>query len=245
MKVVAIVQARLNSVRLPGKVMKQICGVPMIGLLLKRLSLAKKIDQIVVATSNHESNKELVEYIQKEKYQVFIGSDINVLERYYNAAIKYKTDVVVRVTADNPLTDPELADYLVEIFHKSDKDFVSFGSPPNYPLGLTVEVINFSALKKCYELVESDFDKEHVTSYLKHSGKFSILNLKCDEDYSNQRLTVDEEDDFQVIKSVFEYFQPNINFGWPKILELLKKKPELFERNKHVLQNFPHKNDFN
>ena len=153
MKVVAIVQARSNSVRLPGKIMKQICGIPMIGLLLKRLSLAKKIDQIVVATTDHKSNKELIEYIQKEKYQLFTGSEINVLERYYNTAVKYKADVIVRVTADNPLTDPELADYLVEIFYKSDKDFVSFGSPPNYPLGLTVEVINFSALKKCYKLV--------------------------------------------------------------------------------------------
>lgn len=245
MKVVAIVQARLNSVRLHGKVMKQICGVPMIGLLLKRLSLAKKIDQIVVATSDHKSNKKLIEYIQKEKYQLFTGSEINVLERYYDTAVKYKADIIVRVTADNPLTDPKLVDYLVEIFHKNNKDCITTNWPPTYPWGLTVEVISFLALKKCYKMAESDFDKEHVTTYLIKSGKFDVLNVKCDKDYSNLRLTVDEEDDFQVIKSIFEYFKPNINFDWPKILELSKKKPELFARNKHISQNYPRKSNFN
>ena len=236
MKVVAIVQARSNSVRLPGKVMKQICGIPMIGLLLKRLSHAKKIDQIVVATSNDKSNEKLIKYIKKEKHQLFVGSEFNVLERYYNAAIKYKADIIVRVTGDNPLTDPKLVDRLIETFQKNDKDYVSAGEPPTYPLGLTAEVISFYTLKKCYNLATSDFDKEHVTSYLKNSGKFSILNIGCDKDYSNQRLTVDEEDDFQVIKSVFEYFQPNINFDWSKILKLLEKNPELFKRNKHIVQ---------
>ena len=237
MKVVAIVQARSNSVRLPGKVMKQICGVPMIGLLLKRLYLAKKIDQIVVATSSHRSNEQLIEYLKKEKCQIFIGNETNVLDRYYKTAKKYKADVIVRVTADNPLTDPKLVDHLIEIFQKNNKDCVTSSWPPTYPWGLTVEVISFSALKKCYELVESDFDKEHVTTYLKKSSKFSILNIKCDKDYSSQRLTVDEEDDFQVVKSVFEYFQPNINFDWLKIKELLKKKPEMFKKNKHISQN--------
>ncbi len=245
MKVVAIVQARSNSVRLPGKVMKQICGIPMIGLLLKRLSLSRKIDEIVVATSNHKSNEKLLKYIQKEKYHFFVGSEANVLERYYNAAIKYKADAVVRVTADNPLTDPKLVDYFVETFQNSKKDYVSSGSPPTFPIGLTVEVISFPSLKRCYKLAESDFDKEHVTTYLKKSGKFSMLNIQSDKDYSNQRLTVDEEDDFQVIKSVFEYFQPNINFDWKKIQELINQRPEIFEKNKHVSQKYFKKNNLN
>ena len=244
MKVVAIVQARLKSVRLPGKVMKHICGVPMIGLLLKRLSLAKKVDQIVVATSTHDSNKKLIEYIKKENYKIFTGSETNVLERYFNAAKKYSADVVVRVTADNPLTDPQLMDNLVDIFKKNDKDFVSSGWPPTYPWGLTVEVVSFKALKKCYELVENDFDKEHVTTFIKQSGKFRTLNIECEKDYSNQRLTVDEEDDFHVVKSIFEYFQPNFYFGWEKIIELSKKKPEIFEKNKHIPRNYPHRKDF-
>jgi len=245
MKVVAIVQARLNSKRLPGKVMKQICGIPMIGLLLRRLSLSKKIDEIVIATSDHKSNQKLIEYIQKEKYQFFIGSEENVLERYYNAAKKYNADTIVRVTADNPLTDPKLVDYLDKTFEENNNDLVTTSWPPTYPWGLTVEVMSLFALKKCYESVNKDFDKEHVTTYIKSSGKFNILNVKCDKDYSNQRLTVDEEDDFQVVKSVFEYFQPNINFDWTKIKELLNKKPELFEKNRHISSNFPVKNDSN
>ena len=119
MKVVAIVQARTKSVRLPGKVMKEICGVPMIGLLLKRLLLAKKVNEVVVATSENESDKNLVKYLEKEKYNIFIGSEINVLERYYKAAKQYEADTIIRITADNPLTDPKMVDDLVEIFNKN------------------------------------------------------------------------------------------------------------------------------
>ena len=114
MKVVAIVQARTKSVRLPGKVMKEICGVPMIGLLLKRLLLAKKVNEVVVATSENESDKNLVKYLEKEKYNIFIGSEINVLERYYKAAKQYEADTIIRITADNPLTDPKMVDDLVD-----------------------------------------------------------------------------------------------------------------------------------
>ena len=236
MKVVAIVQARTKSVRLPGKVMKEICGVPMIGLLLKRLLLAKKVNEVVVATSENESDKNLVKYLEKEKYNIFIGSEINVLERYYKAAKQYEADTIIRITADNPLTDPKMVDDLVEIFNKNKKDYVTNSWPPTYPWGLNLEIMSFTTLKKCYELVKTEFDKEHVTTYIKKSGKFSILNVKCDKDYSNKRLNVDEEEDFQVIKSVFEYFQPNINFDFSKILELIKKQPKIFKKNKHIQQ---------
>ena len=237
MKIAAIVQARLGSIRLPNKSMMKICGKPMLGLLLKRLSLSKNIDQIIVAVPKGKRNEPIVKYVKKNNFEVFQGSEKNVLNRYLQAAKKYKADVIVRITADCPLADPKLIDNLINVFKRTKKDYICNALPPTYPDGLDIEVFNYSTLKSLSKYSLTNHDKEHVTSFIQKSGKFSILNVPYHYDYSNYRWTVDEPEDFNLIKKIFEFFKPRINFTWQEVLKLAKNKPKLFNINKHIKAN--------
>ena len=237
MKTIAIIQARMGSTRLPNKVMKTINGVPMIGLLLKRLGAAKKIDKIILATSVSKNNQPLVEYVKNLGYQVFQGSENDVLERYYDACKDIKPDAVVRITGDCPLVDPNLVDEVVDAFHKSGVQYYSNIRPATYPDGLDIEIFSFEALEQAQKLTTSSFDREHVTPFINNSGIFSKANHFNDIDYSNERWTVDEKVDFEVITNIFNHFYPDIFFNWKDVLELNKFKPELFIANKGLVRN--------
>ena len=234
MRIVAIILARLTSKRLPGKTLMPILGMPLIELLIQRLSLSKKINQIVIAIPKNKKNKKLNIYLRKNKHQVFQGAEKNVLKRFYKAAKFYKADLVVRITGDCPLIDSSIVDILINKLIKNKKDFVTNAAPPTFPDGLDAEVMTFKSIKKCYKPAKSSYDKEHVTPYIRNSGKFKILYNHYKKDYSNQRWVVDEKNDFKVVKKIFEYFHPKINFGWLEILKLTKKKPKIFEINKNV-----------
>ena len=234
MKIVAIVLARLTSKRLPGKTLMPILGIPMIELLIRRLSLSKKINQIVVAIPKNKKNKKLNIYLRRNKHQVFQGTEKNVLKRFYKAAKFYKADLVVRITGDCPLIDASIVDVLINKLIKNKKDFVTNAAPPTFPDGLDAEVMTFKSVKKCYKLAKNDYDKEHVTPFIRNSGKFNTLYNHYKKDHSNLRWVVDEKDDFEVVKKIFEYFHPRINFSWLEILKLTKRKAEIFEINKNV-----------
>ena len=148
MNTVAIVQARMGSTRLPKKVMKEINSVPVIGLLLNRLSKSKRISEIVLATSKEDLNKPLIDYVNSIGIPVECGSEDNVLERFYNVAKKYEADIVVRITGDCPLVDPKIVDSLIEKFISNNVNYASNINPPTFPDGLDVEVIAFNSLKK-------------------------------------------------------------------------------------------------
>ena len=160
MKIVAIVQARMGSSRLPNKVMKSIGGIPMIELLLRRLSLTKEIDQIIVATSLDKRNLPLVEHVRKLGYACEQGSENDVLDRFVQVAKKHKADVIVRITGDCPLTDPSLVDGLIEHFRISKLDYLCNNYPPSFPDGLDVEVCTFKALAKANQETNSLFDRD-------------------------------------------------------------------------------------
>ena len=183
-KVIAIVQARLGSIRLPNKVMKPILGRPMIGLLLKRLSRCKNIDQIVLATSNSEEDKSLIDYVESIGFDYGLGSENNVLDRYVNAARKFDGEIVVRITGDCPFVDPELVDKLIEFFEESKVDYVSNILPPTYPDGMDVEVFSEEALRKSEALCTNTEEREHVTSFIINNPDFSKKNFENDKDYS-------------------------------------------------------------
>jgi len=206
MKIVAIVQARMGSTRLPNKVMKKIGGVPLIELLLARLSRSNEIHQIVVATSKDKKNDPLVEHVKKLGYFCYRGSENNVLQRYLDAAKKVSADVVVRVTGDCPLIDHEVVDQVVSHFRKLKVDYVSNISPPTYPDGLDTEVFTLAALSRASRESTSKHEHEHVTPYLRRPGFFETKNVSNSEDFSSLRWTVDEHEDFQVISNVFSYF---------------------------------------
>jgi len=236
-KVVAIVQARMGSTRLPNKVMKAIGGVPMIELLLARLSLAKEIDQIIVATSIDEKNEPLAAHVGKLGYLYVRGSESDLLQRYLDATYVTKADVVVRVTGDCPLIDPEVVDRVVAYFKKQDLDYVSNISPPTYPDGLDVEVFTLSALERAALESQDSFDHEHVTPYLRRPGLFKTASITNAEDLSGLRWTVDEAADFEVVSNVFAYFSPDIHFSWKQVLQLQQNHPDLFAANQTIKRN--------
>ena len=207
MYIIAIVQARMGSTRLPNKVMKPVGSeTPMIGVLLSRLSQSKEIDQIVLATSTDMCNQPLSEYVTKLGYNVFQGSENDVLDRYYQAALQYNPDVIVRITGDCPLVDSEVVDTVIKTYKESNVDYVSNTNPPTYPDGLDVEVFSFKALKIAWKEAKNLSEREHVTPFIYESEKFKIENIINKIDFSNERWTVDYPEDYEVIKSIFEYF---------------------------------------
>ena len=240
MKIVAIIQARMGSTRLENKVMKPINSRPMIELLLMRLAKSKLIHQIIVATSKDKKNLPLIDHIERLGFTCEQGSENDVLERYLQVAKNNQADVIVRITGDCPLVDPAIVDKCIEKFIQSDVDYCSNVNPPTFPDGLDVEVIKFSALKKASENTNNKHDREHVTPFIISSEKFSKSNLKNDQDLSNLRWTVDNPEDFELVKNVFEHFNPNINFDWEQILLLKEKQPNLFEVNSKIKRNQGH-----
>ena len=234
MKVVALIQARMNSTRLPKKIMMDIKSNPMIYYLISRLKLSKKINQIVLATTENSLDDNLVEFVSSIGVDIFRGRENNVLDRFYNAAKKFKADIVIRITADCPLIDPYLVDKMIEDFNPRDDDYLSNALIPSFPDGLDCEIFSFEALEKAWKEAKKPHELEHVTPYIYESEKFKIRNYKFHQDLSHHRWTVDEELDYLVIKNIFEYFHPKINFDFKEILNLFELKPNLFKHNKHI-----------
>ncbi|MDC0008648.1 aminotransferase class III-fold pyridoxal phosphate-dependent enzyme [Amylibacter sp.] len=237
MKIVAIVQARMGSSRLPGKVMKLINGVPVIELLLLRLSKSKLVDQVVVATSNADADIPLVDHVRKLGFSCSQGSENDVLERFYDAAKEHDADVIVRITGDCPLVDANLVDQVIEGYVSSGVDYFSNVMPPTYPDGLDVEVFSFSVLEQSHLESKLPHEREHVTPYTRGSGFFETGNMVSSEDFSHIRLTLDEPDDFTLIDKIFNYFSPDIYFTCSEILNLRARMPDIFQINKRINRN--------
>ncbi len=237
MKIIAIVQARMGSMRLPNKVMKPICGTPLIELLLSRLSKAKEVDQIIVATSVEEHNLPLVEYVRNLGYACEQGSENDVLDRFVQVVRAYPADVIVRITGDCPLVDPGLVDEAIRLFKSSEVDYCSNIAPPSYPDGLDIEVCTVNALAQAWAESQKPFDREHVTPYLREPGRFKTASMQHHENLSGLRWTVDEADDFAVIEKVFQHFHPRRDFTWEEVLTLQIQQPDIFNANQHLIRN--------
>lgn len=237
MKTIAIVQARIGSMRLPNKVMRLINGIPMIELLLCRLSNAKRINQIILATSDAPGNQPLVDHVLKLGYEVFQGSENDVLDRYYQAAKLHRPDTVVRITGDCPLIDPELVDSIISAYESQNVDYLSNILPPTYPDGLDTEVFSFRALERAAKEAIMPAEREHVTPFIRKSGHFKTANFSHSKDLSKERWTVDEAADFQVIASVFNHFHPRTDFSWLEVMALRQAQPDIFQANKHIIRN--------
>ena len=237
MKVLAIVQARMGSTRLPDKVMRKVDGVTLIELLLTRLSESKAIDQIVVATSIDSRNDPLVQHVNGLGYETFQGSEQDVLDRFYFAAKQFAGDTIVRITGDCPLTDPLLVDEAIEKFTTSGIDYLCNTSPPTYPDGLDIEVFTFSALERAHQETKVPSDREHVTPYIRESGHFSTLTNSSDQNYSHLRWTVDEVLDLEVVDFIVRHFAPNRLFSWKDVLGMYKNFPVELSKNSTIARN--------
>ena len=235
-QILAVIQARMNSTRLPGKVLKKIGNSTCIEILLKRLSKSELIDRIVVVTSTNQCDDILYDKLRKIGVDCFRGEEKNVYKRFLDAFKNSEASVILRITADCPLIDPVLVDKIIRDFLNKDVDYVSNVNPPSFPDGMDVEVIDRNCLENNYSKNLNKYHLEHVTTYIRENKKFSKSNFENEEDFSYIRLTLDEAIDLEVINSIFKYFQPNIYFSLEEIIDLYKKNKSLF-KNIDLIRN--------
>jgi len=238
-QVLAILQARVSSTRLPAKVLKNILGEPMIMRQIEREQRITAIDKLVVATSTDASDDALVKLLEENNITVYRGSLDNVLDRYYQVAKQYNPDHVVRVTGDCPLVDPELIDKVILEHIENKADYTTNCLPPTWPDGLDVEIIKTSALIVAWEESKLPSELEHVTPYIrKNSQRFKIHNVASDIDLSKLRWTVDEEEDFEYVTKIYEHLYPiNRAFKTDDILNYIDKNPNISDINSHYNRN--------
>lgn len=239
MSVIAIIQARMGSTRLPGKILKEVNGHPLLFYQLERLKGSKLIDEIVIATTTKEQDNEIVTFCEQYGVSYYRGSETDVLSRYFNAAVKFNADTIVRLTSDCPIIDVEVVDKTIQYFLELDHcDYVSNTLERTYPRGLDTEVFTYMALEKAYKEAFLDRDREHVTPYIyTNQDLFAVGFLKNKIDYSNYRLTVDTEEDFELIKLIINaLFKRNPNFTLIDIVTLMENNPQWFDINSHIEQ---------
>jgi glutamate-1-semialdehyde aminotransferase/spore coat polysaccharide biosynthesis protein SpsF (cytidylyltransferase family) len=236
-RVLAIIQARYNSTRFPGKVVKKINNKTVLEILIKRLSRSEHISKIIVACSKNKKDLAILNICKKLGINYFAGSEDDVLDRFYKAAKKYKSENIVRITGDCPLIDPEIVDDVISNFFSNNADYASNTNPPTFPDGFDVEVFKFSALKEAYIKARQLTEREHVTPFIINNKKLKKFNLKSLTDYSLLRLTLDEKEDFILVAKIVKYFKSNLNFNLKNILDLYKKKKNFFLINSHLVRN--------
>jgi spore coat polysaccharide biosynthesis protein SpsF len=232
--ILIISQARCGSTRLPGKVLKKICDKPLLWYLYKRIDNVKTPNTFIIATATNPNSKPIIEFAEKFNINVFVGSEEDVLDRHYQAAKKFSGDIIVRITSDCPLADPQIIDTGLKIFLNGNYDYVSNVHPPTYPDGFDVEIFSFNALEIAWKEAKEQFDREHVTAYIwRNSDKFILKNFENNEDLSNIRLTVDTKEDFILISKVIERFFENwSNITMNDVVNFLMENPELLKINR-------------
>ncbi len=249
MKTAAVVQARVESIRLKGKVLAEVTGQPLLALMIERIRRCKTLDQIIVACPNTEENFPIATLAAELGVGCFRGSEEDVLSRVLGAARAFGVDVIVELTADCPLIDPAIVDRAVELYHYVSQvvclDFVStsrdsFKDPSMaFPRGMDTRVFSTSALSEVDRLTDDRADREHVSLYFwEHRNRFHCYDLPAPEELrSDVRLTVDTEQDLQLVRIIFEtLYEANPAFDLAEILALLAVRPELREINRYVEQ---------
>lgn len=239
MKVLAIVQARMSSTRLPQKVLADINGKPMLQHLLDRIGVVSEIDHLVVATSESRGDDQLASWLKSKGVSCFRGSEDDVLSRFYLCAQKFSPEFIVRITADDPLKDPGVISKAIRIIQEdSEMDYCSNTLKPTYPEGIDIEVFRLNALKTAYDFAVTASDREHVTPYIwRHPEKFRLYNFENNRDLSSWRWTVDKPADLEFICKIYDHFQGEPLVPFLKIVEFIDSNPELLEINKGTVRN--------
>lgn len=240
MKILCIVQARMGSERLPGKVLKDIAQKPMILHVLGRLSKSRYIDEIVLATSDKKEENPLVEVVKKGGYKTFRGEEDNVLKRYIDTYREYGGDIIIRVTGDCPLIDPQIVDNVVTYYLTYKYDYVRLDVPNTFIRGFDVEVFSAKALEKAYEEVneiDNESYKEHVTLYMyKNQDRFKVGYVKGEELYNKDyRLCVDTGEDFEVVSTIYEHFKDEY-VSAKDVVMFLDDNVDVVKMNSNIVQ---------
>lgn len=228
----------MGSTRLPGKVMLKVMGRPMLSYMIKRLSFCKSINKIVIATTNSEQDKPIVQYCIENNILHYEGSEDDVLDRFYQTAKKFKAEKIIRLTGDCPLIDPEVIDELVGRFIKEgDIDHMNTGV--TYPEGADAEIVSFSALEDAWKNAILGTEREHVTAHIwANPDKFKTKSMQNSRDLSKYRYTIDEPSDFEVVKAIFlALYKENEIFLTETIIKYLDSHPEVFNLNQGIIRN--------
>lgn len=236
-EVAAVIQARMESTRLPKKVMSPIVGHPMLWHIINRIRKAELIDKIILATTSNKEDDSISKFAEENNILLFRGSEHDVLDRYYKAAKNFNLKNIVRITADDPFKDPAVIDKIIKIYLKGKYDYASNTIKPSYPVGIDAEVFSFEAIEKAWLESKKEFEREHVTPYIwMNPDKFKIINVEYEkENLSDLRWTVDTKEDLAFAKTVYEkLYKENKIFLMKDILNLLEKNPEIADINRNV-----------
>lgn len=241
-KIGVIIQARMGSTRLPGKILLELDkNEKILDVLIKRLKLSKLLNEIIIATTPDDRNYAIIDTAKQHNVSYFIGSEDDVLERYFLAAKEFKLNVIIRVTSDCPFVDPYMMDDMIKFYINNSYDYVkNFDEKTQYTRGFEIEIFGFNILEQIYSQAISRAEREHVTYYLRtHFDNFKIFNFNAE--YLNKieglRLTIDKKEDLLICREIYKKMKKKgkpLNFSLFDIYELINEKPELMNINKHV-----------
>jgi spore coat polysaccharide biosynthesis protein SpsF len=238
---IAMIQARMTSTRLPGKILCPMLGRPMLSWMIERVKAAKNIDAVVLLTSTDISDDPVADFCREEKVDCYRGSLDDVLDRYYQAACLYKSDHIIRLTGDCPLIDPRIIDEMVDFYESHQYEYIANSAPPpgTFPDGMDVEICSFQALERAWREADKPSQREHVTFYFwQNPDKFCTFRYDRKEDFSAVRLTVDYPEDFNMVNEIYTRLYPqNPLFSMDDILTLLKEHPALRDINQGIKRN--------
>jgi spore coat polysaccharide biosynthesis protein SpsF len=246
-RVVAVIQARMGSSRLPGKILLDIKGFPMLARVVERVSRAETIDEVAVATTEDREDDVVAQFCQDRGYTCIRGKNHDVLDRYMKAARETNAEIIVRITADCPLMDPDVIDRTVETFLSAYPE-AQFGTnrglnriERTYPIGMDVEVMTFEALKLASHEAKEPYQREHVTPFLyETSGRFQKTSIDAGGEYGDQRWAVDTPEDLKFVREVYARFAGREDFHFEDVISLLESEPALLEINAQIKQKDMH-----
>jgi spore coat polysaccharide biosynthesis protein SpsF len=248
MKIITVIQARMSSTRLPGKVMLPLLGKPLLIRMIERVNSAKLVGDVIVATSTNADDNEIDILCNQNNLICSRGHLTNLLDRHYQAAKQFNADAVVKIPSDCPLIDPKVIDKVIERYINSDEfDFVSNLHPATYPDGNDVEIFSFESLECAWKDATKDYEREHTTPFIwEHQDVFNVGNITWETGYnfsSTHRWTIDFPEDYEFIRKIYEELYPkNPAFSLDDILSLLKQKPEIAEINQQYLGKYWYEN---
>lgn len=239
--IAAVVQARMGSTRLPGKTLADVCGRPMLARLVARAARIPGVERVVVATTEKPADQAILRFAADQALPAYAGSEEDVLDRVYQAARRYGVSVVVRVTPDCPLLDPEVSGRVLARFleARGTLDYVSNTQPPTFPDGLDTEVFSFAALERAWRGARLASEREHVTPYMwRQPQAFRLARVASDRDLSALRWTVDEPADLEFVRAIYERLGPaGETAGMDAVLDLLRDHPEIEAINRGPARN--------
>lgn len=233
----AIIQARCGSTRFPNKVFADIDGKPLLWHVVNRLKYTSRIDDIIVTTTTNSEDDKIVEWCRQEQVKYFRGSENDVLNRYYNTSLAFPSDVIVRITADDPFKEPNIIDMVINKLIEENYDLVTNNYPPSFPEGLDCEAFTFNVLDTMEKSTNDTFEREHVTQFVyRNPDIFKIGNVASGRQLSTYRWTIDTQKDYDMVKAIYKRRQKGRKdiLLMNEILDIIEKNPEIADINSNV-----------